>query len=316
MTLSFYRAAEFGGREHIDYMFPLFPRKGLNDLFPSIEGKAEHYCAFALPEHGSITFRCNLIDSLKEQRMANYKEFVAILDEDALRVKAYYPILHTLKSFGSDFAFKDTDLATSASVRKVFNSFLSMSERINCWGENGVLRVQKNAQHQDKIDASMFRKEISCLRIEVSFMLNVPNKKKLDSKEVMAWMESLLGKDLNVLFGHGRKENILTRSVDFMLVNDWLQQVRKVREMITRVAGEGGINFVLRPRWQMITSRGKQQAECLQSLLGYCCRRTNYSVRSRLWGLVWNANAEQEYPGMCVCVFVCGMEEILIITLY
>ena len=108
-----------------------------------------------------------------------------------------------------------------------------------------------------------------------------------------------------MLFGHGGKENILTGSLDFMLVNDWLQQVRKVREMLTtRVAGDEKeiINFLLRPGWRIITSRAKQQAECLQSLLGYCCRRTNQSVRSnRSWGLVWNANAEQEYPGMCGC---------------
>jgi len=298
VTLSFYRAAEFGGKEHIDYVFPLFPRKGLNDLFPSIKGKAEHYCAFALPEHGSITFRCNLIDSLKEHHMANYKEFVAMLDKDALRVKAYYPILHTLKSFGSDFAFKDTDLATCNKVKKVFDSFLFMSERINQWSKNGAQRVQENVQQEDKIDASMFRKEISCLRIEVSFMLNVPDE-KLDNKVIMAWMKSLLGKDLNVVFGHGGKENILTRSVDFISVNDWLQRVRKVREMLTtRATGKGGINFMMRPGSPLITSRGKQQAECLQSLLGYCCRKTNSAVRSRLWGVVWNANAEQEYPGM------------------
>ena len=123
MTLSFYRAAEFGDGEHIDYVFPLFPRKGLNDLFPSIAGKAEHYCAFALPEHGSITFRCNLDDSIKEQSMANYGKFMAMLDGSAIRVKAYYPILHMLRSFGTSFAFKDTDLATCASVRKVFESF-------------------------------------------------------------------------------------------------------------------------------------------------------------------------------------------------
>ena len=70
VTLSFYQAAaKFSNREHIDYVFPLFPRKGLNDLFPSIEGRAEHYCTFALPEHGSITFRCNLDNGLKEQCM-------------------------------------------------------------------------------------------------------------------------------------------------------------------------------------------------------------------------------------------------------
>jgi hypothetical protein len=107
-------------------VFALFPHKGLKALFPSIEGRPEHYCAFALPEHGSITFHCNLSDSLKEHCMEDYEKFVTILDTGALRVKAYYPILHTLKSFGTDFAFKDTDLATCGSVGKVFNSFLYM----------------------------------------------------------------------------------------------------------------------------------------------------------------------------------------------
>jgi hypothetical protein len=309
VTLSFYRAAEFGDGEHIDYVFPLFPRRGLNDLFPSINGRPEHYCAFALPEHGSITFRCDLGNSLKEQDMENYDDFMEMLDMDPIRVKAYYPILHTLRSFGSDFAFKDTDLATCPSVRKVFNSFLFMSKRIDLWGKEGFLRLPENVgqqqqqqQQQHRIDDSIFRKEISCLRIEASFVLQVPNE-KLDSKAVLAWMESLLGKDLNVLFGHGGTENILNRRLKFMLVNDWLKQVKKVRNMLTtRVAGEKEINFLLRPGWRMITSRAKQQAECLQSLLGYCCQRTNGSVRSKLWGHVWNANAEEEYPGMCVCV--------------
>jgi len=307
VTLSFYRAAEFGDGEHIDYVFPLFPRKGLNDLFPSIAGKAEHYCAFALPEHGSITFRCNLDDSIEEQGMANYGKFMAMLDGSDIRVKAYYPILHMLRSFGTSFAFKDTDLATCASVRKVFESFLFMSEHIDWWGEHGVMRLTEgNEQHTDKINDAMFRKEISCLRIEASFVLNVS--KKLNTKKVMASMDSLLGRDLNVLFGHGRgRENILTSSLEFMLVSDWLEQVRKVREMLltTRVENKREINLLLKPGWRIITSRAKQQAECLQSLLGYCCQRTNHSVRSRLWGLVWNANAEKEYPGMYISVCVC-----------
>ena len=315
VTLSFYQAKKFGDKEHIDYLFPLFPRRGLKDLFPSIEGRAEHYCAFALPEHGSITFNCNLNNSLKESCMVDNDffdddddEFVAMTEGNAIRVKAYYPILHTLRSFGSSFAFKDTDLATCPSVRKVFDSFLLMSERIDWWGTHGVLRLTQNDENQQqqlppprthRIDASMFRKEISCLRIEASFLLTVPNR-KLDSKAVMASMERLLGRDLNVLFGHGGTDNILTRTLDFMSVNDWLKQVRQVREMLTRrAANEEEVSFLLRPGWRIITSRAKQQAECLQSLLGYCCRRTNQTVRSRhSWGVVWNANAEQEYPGM------------------
>ena len=91
--------------------------------------------------------------------------------------------------------------------------------------------MQQPCTHQ--INASMFRKEISCLRIEASFVLRVP-KRKLDSKVVMASMERLLGRDLNLLFGHGGTDNILARTLDFMSVNDWLQQVRKVREMLTR----------------------------------------------------------------------------------
>ncbi len=307
MTLSFYRAAEFGDGEHIDYAFPLFPRRGLKALFPSIEGRVEHYCAFALPEHGSITFCCNLDNSIRKQRMENYEEFMAMLDTSAIRVKAYYPILHMLRSFGSSFAFKDTDLATCASVRKVFESFLFMSERIDWWGEHGVIRLPGgDGQHTDKINDAMFRKEISCLRIEASFVLNVSE--EFTSKKVMASMDSLLGRDLNVLFGHGRgKESILTSSLEFVLVSDWLEQVRRVREMLltTRVKDGGEINLLLKPGWRVITSRAKQQAECLQSLLGYCCQRTSQSVRSRLWGLVWNANAEKEYPGMCISVCVC-----------
>ena len=173
------------------------------------------------------------------------------------------------------------------------------------WGKEGVLRLPGDVAGHN-IDASMFRKEISCLRIEASFVLNVPGK-KLDSKVVMSSMESLLGRDLNVLFGHGiEEENLLTNSLEFISVNDWLEQVGKVSEMLltTRVVGEEEINFFLRPGWNIITSRAKQQAECLQSLVGYCCQKTNQSVRSKLWGLVWNANAEKEYPGMCVCVYM------------
>src|SRR5262245_50662894 len=104
VTLSFHQAAKLGDGEHIDYVFPLFPRRGLNALFPSIAGRAEHYCAFALPEHGSITFHCDLDNSLKEQHKENYEEFVAMLgDANDIRVKAYYPIIHMLRSFGSQF---------------------------------------------------------------------------------------------------------------------------------------------------------------------------------------------------------------------
>ena len=77
-----------------------------------------------------------------------------------------------------------------------------MSERIDWWGKHGVLRLSEDAGQQcnngDKIDASMFRKEISCLRIEASFLLNVCDK-KLDSKAILSSMESLLGRDLNGL---------------------------------------------------------------------------------------------------------------------
>lgn len=323
MTLSFHRTRD-KDKKIIDNVFALFPRRGLNNLFGSIEGRAEHYCAFALPEHGSITFHCNLDDTLDKQLVRDYDKFMAILDNrNAVRVKAYYPLLHTLRSFGSDFCFKDTDLATCASIRKVFDSFLYMSKWIDLWGTHGALRLVESAgqvqqqqqeqqlqqeeqqQHQEKIDSSMFRKEISCLRVEASFVLNIP-KKKLNSETVLAWIQSLLERDLNVLFGYGRdiRENsVLARTLSFLSVNDWLQQVRNVREML--ICGkqqnkEGEIiNFSLQPRWRSNTSRAKQQAECLQSLLGYCCQKANGSVRSRSWGLVWNANAEQEYPGMC-----------------
>jgi hypothetical protein len=218
VTLSFYQAKKNGDTEDIDYLFPLFPRRGLKALFPSIEGKAEHYCAFALPEHGSITFHCNLNDGLKDKDFFDDDEFVAMMEGNAIRVKAYYPILHTLRSFGSSFGFKDTDLATCPSVRKVFDSFLYMSERIDWWGKHGVLILPESDTEEQQqpcaheIDASMFRKEISCLRIEASFVLNVPSSKKLDSNAVMASMERLLGRDLNVLFGHGKTDNILTHN--------------------------------------------------------------------------------------------------------
>jgi hypothetical protein len=165
----------------------------LKDLFGSIEGKAEHYCAFALPEHGSITYYCNLEDTLDRHLVSDYDNFMAILDNrNAVRVKAYYPLLHTLRSFGSDFCFKDTDLATCASIRRVFDSFLYMSKWIDLWGTHGAPRLVESVQqlqqqqqqwHPEKIDGSKFRKEITCLRIEGSFVLNVPKKKKLNSEK-------------------------------------------------------------------------------------------------------------------------------------
>lgn len=267
-------------------------------MFPSIiNGSAEHYCAFSLPEHGSITFRCKLDAGLVEKEMAaNYGEFASMMDvEKNFRVKAYYPIVHTLRSFGSDFAFKDTDLATCPSVRKVFDSFLFMSKWID-WCTKGSL-VRGEERH--RIDASKFMKEISCLRIEASFVLIIPNEHNRKAA-ILAPMEGVLGRDINVLFGHngGNTENVLASGLDFLSVNDWLKQVSKVREMLT------GNNLRLRLGWKEPTSRAKQQAECLQSLLGYCCKRTTGAVRSRLWGVVWNENGEKEYPGM-LCVKFC-----------
>jgi hypothetical protein len=230
--LSFYREGD-GGR--IEHVFPLFPRKGLNGLFPSIEGKAEHYCAFALPEHGSITFHCNLEASLNKHRVSNYDEFVAMLDTNTLRVKAYYPLLHLLRGLGSDFS--NVFMVKSDVIRKVFDSFLFMSERFNWWGERGVLSVPEDEeQHVDRIDASMFRKEISCLRIEASFILNVPNK-GLDATEVLTSMEGLLGKHLNLFFGRGVKEEFFTWFVILLLVKYWKIQIKKDRKTLTRQGG-------------------------------------------------------------------------------
>lgn len=299
MTLSFYRKGDGG---HIDYVFPLFPRKGLNNLLPAVK-RREHYCAFALPEHGSITYHCNLEDSLNEQWVEDYDAFVAMLDNaNNVRVKAYYQLLHTLKSFGSNYAFKNTDLATHTKVKEVFASFLYMSEWIILWGRDGLLRVSDNAGRrcEERIDAAKVRKEISCLRVEASFVLKVPNnRKEFDHKAVLASVERLLKRDLNVLFGYGQEvTNMLVRRINFMSVNDWLEQVRKVRAML--LSSEGEIDYSLRQGWRDITTRVKQQAQCLQSLLGYCCEKTNHAVRGKPWGIVWDANGEQEYEGTCV----------------
>ena len=77
-------------------------------------------------------------------------KYVAMMEGNAIRVKAYYPILHTLRSFGSSFAFKDTDLATCPSVWKVFDSFLFMSERIDWWGKHGVLRLPESDAEEEE----------------------------------------------------------------------------------------------------------------------------------------------------------------------
>jgi hypothetical protein len=239
--------------------------------------------------------------------LKEYMTMLNLLGEESLRVKAYYPIAHTLKSFGSDFAFKDTDLATCASVRKVFNSFLYMAERIDSWGRNGVLVTSgQQKQKRIRIDATAFKKEISNLRIEVSFVIDVGNKH--DKRGVvLESIERLLERDVNLIFGvigssdaDKELEHVMTSRLCFIAVNDWLAQVRAVREMLTSNVEEDDdetVNLALRRGWSMITSRAKQQAECLQSLLGYCCRKTNQSVRSRSWEQVWNANAEKEYPG-------------------
>ena len=96
VTLSFSRVANNGA---VDYLFPLFPRKGLNSLFPSIEGKAEHYCGFSLADCGSVTFRCNLESSCCQSKEVRreYLTMLKLLSEESMRVKVYYPLVHTLR---------------------------------------------------------------------------------------------------------------------------------------------------------------------------------------------------------------------------
>ena len=104
MTLSFYKTEEFRDGKRIDYLFPLFPHKRLSNLFGSIGERAEQYCAFALPRHGSITFRCDLDDNISKLCRGNYKEFQEMLkgngvnvESDDIRVKAYYPEEETVR---------------------------------------------------------------------------------------------------------------------------------------------------------------------------------------------------------------------------
>jgi hypothetical protein len=140
VTLSF---SNVDKEQQPDYVFPLFPHRKLDGRFPSMVGTPEHYSAFALPEYGSITFRCDLAKSLYKHGAGDYDKFADMIDTETLCVKAYYyPMLHTLTSFGKDFAFKDKDLATSPSVQKVFASFLSMSKEINSWAEKGCVMIE------------------------------------------------------------------------------------------------------------------------------------------------------------------------------
>lgn len=326
MTLSFRRVVEHEGQ--IEYLFPLFPRASLKEKFPAMM-KAEHFCAFALPQHGSVTFKCDLRSCLERQESmaTKYSDLVAMLTERDVHVKAYYQIVHSLRSFGSGFAFKNTELGTSASVRKVFESFLHMAERIGSWGGRGEIRQrgavkssgagrdQQEAEEVLRLDKSLFQKEISYLRIEASFVIEAPgNGFNHGNDGVLQLIDNLLQGDLAVLFGlknddssGGGGAGFLTKRLNFVSVNDWLAQVSAVRDMLTKEPGPGGeIALSLRPYWRDITSRAKQQAEYLQSMLGYCCQRTNRAVRSsRSWNLVWSENADQEYAGMGVVWCVC-----------
>ena len=185
-------------------MFPLFPRSNLNELLPAIE-KKEHYCAFALQDHGSVTFQCDAntvrsnFSSVETSGgggggdgadFRDHESLFKVLNE-AIRVKAYYPIIHTLRSFGTDFKFTDKQLATCASVRKVFESFLYIAERLEWWGTHGVMKLAPAgaaaaavdddgddaaaAEHESvNIEKSLFKKQVSCLRIEASFVLSIP----------------------------------------------------------------------------------------------------------------------------------------------
>jgi hypothetical protein len=264
-------------------------------------GAQDHFCALAFPEHGSVTFRCDLAESLYKYGAGDYNKFADMFDAETFRVKAYYPILHTLKSFGSDFAFKDVDLATCASVRSVFNSFLHMSKEMNSWAEKGCVMIED--KKRIPVKALMARQKLSCLRIEVSFILKVPDKEELDTEEVMKAMETLLGRDVNLIFGHGggTAKNVLIENLCFISTRDWLKHVMKVRAMILQ--GANGIEFRPPRFWRSVTCRGKHQAECLQSLLIYCCRKANGALRSRSWAEIWEDNAKKDYSGMSDIIY-------------
>jgi hypothetical protein len=282
-------------------VFPLFPRDEIKDMFPSMmPGETEHYCAFALPEHGSITFFSNLINTLQAPyKGRDYNNFADMLDERPLRVKAYYTLLHFMKSCGSDFKFTDK-VAAIAKIRDIFSSFSFISDKIEQWGEKGIVRQAKVAgEHVERFNPSEFNREISSLRIEASFILDVPNN-GLDVEELLTSMQSILTKDINLFFGHDYTKEVFTNVLSFMPMKDWQAQVRDVRKMIwTSKGGKDGINLMLpKNGWRTMTTRGKQQAECLQSLLGFCSKKMNSAVRSRSWAIVWNNNAEKDYEGM------------------
>ena len=203
-----------------------------------------------------------------------------LLSEESTRVKVYYPLVHTLKSFGSDFAFKDTDLATCASVTKVFNSFLYMAQRIDSWGRNGVLLVTSGPQQKQqrvRIDSSAFKKVISNLRIEVSFVIDVGNKH--DKREVvLESIERLLERDLNLIFGitgsGDAEEGFMTSRLYFLPVNDWLAQVSAVREMLTRNVEEDDDD-------ERVNLRSDADGEVLPAE-----QSSKQSIYNRCWGIV------------------------------
>jgi hypothetical protein len=219
-------------------------------------------------------------------------EKLAITVDDELRCKAYYPLVHTLQGFGSDFAFHARDLATIASATKIFKSFLAMSKSLCSWGQDGVLTLHHDGQREQvRMDAGEFKHSISAIRFEVSFLLTVPA--RFDSKAILSSMESLLRNDLGLFFGLNSTEQLISM-LHHVRVDDWLREVSYMR---TALQPGGDLACHEDKQWRIITTRGKQQAECLMSLLGYCSIRVNRALRSRRWAIVWAESADKEYPG-------------------
>lgn len=294
------RAAPAAERQ-VEYLLALFNRSNLRSNFPNVSG-TEFFSNYALEGRGTVSFNCAVEKAVLSS--LGHKALSLALNE-SVRVKVYPYIIHVLKSYGSLFKFKDTDLATAKTVKDVFASFLAMSERIVSWGRDGILHARAWEQ---PIDASKFQKSLSTLRVEATFVLDVP--KRFKWREILSSIEDLLLVNLQVLFGSApvaggdREHRFLMDTLEFLPVTTWLQQVEETRTMLQRPELSLGTAI------GTSTLRGKHQAQLLQSLLGYCCKKTTAVVNHYPWANVWAANARSEYPGMqeeteildCVCV--------------
>lgn len=278
MTIDVAAMISFYSKSCKDFIFPLLKKTELRKQFKAITGDIHFYCAFGLAKFGSCNFRCQL--DTNKLRASPLHRALGLLVEDNTHIKYYFPIIHTLKSFGKDNACKDSNLATTASVKKIFACFVKIAQCLYNWG---VLGEMDQGQNQPVIDFLKFRKEISCARVETSFVINIPD--NLDLEAVRKAMDDILSNDIEkVLLGSNKP---LSSTVYGLPVGRWLQDVYDMAYMITREpTDEEEINYRL-DDWRVLTCRGKQQAECLQSLLGFCCKRTNAAARTRSWGEVW-----------------------------